>query len=301
MAGLLAIEDRGPHSTGAGWTRGKAQKVWYHKLVGPATRTAAKLELDSRARIHTAVGHTRFSTQGAHTYANAHPVVAENIVLVHNGVVFNDDELVALSGRERVGEVDSWAIAGVLASQRDLGADHAVELLELVDGDFAVAWIDSHEPDALHLARGNGRPMAFGFTAKGDLMMASTATHLGRWARIVGVRLDGVQAMDEGNYVQVVAGNIVDWRTFTTPGLERARKRREDTARKLAEQRPLWEATPGSPHPPRPRRVVERRGLRGITDRIANNPDNWWDESERLLGSAIGDRPTYQWDDNEPF
>ena len=279
VASLLAIEDRGPDSTGAAWTRGKGQNVWFHKRVGPASRIAAKLELDRKHRIHSAILHTRWASQGAVNYTNAHPVVAEHVVLVHNGCISNDDELIATAGLERVGEVDSWAIAALLAAQTELGADHPADLLDLIRGDYALAWFNTDDPTDLHLARGIGRPLTLGWTRRGDLVFSSTRQSLQRTARTTNTPLSDITEVKEGTYLRIQSGKVVQWRTFTP------------YRRPAPVQRPLWTPTKGSPAP--------RSVHHGITDLYENRPDDWWEEAERLLGDAAGQRPPlpYEWDD----
>lgn len=223
ICGLAAIEHRGPHSTGVAWTRGQRQKVWYHKLVGPASKVAKRLELDDKLRIHTAIGHCRYATQGKLTYDNAHPVVCDNIVLVHNGVIDNDAELIALSGRKRVGEVDSFAFAALLAAESDLGATNPTVLLEEVVGDAAIMWLDSYAPDALHMARLAGRPLWLGYTKRGDMLVSSTKQTLIRTAKLAGVGLSELSEVPEGTYLRVVEGKIVEWTRF----MPKQRPRRE--------------------------------------------------------------------------
>jgi len=293
VAGLLAIEDRGPHSTGIGWTRGKAEKVWYHKMPGTASDVAGSLDLSGRARIHTAIGHTRYATHGEHTYDNAHPVVADHVVLVHNGVLQNHEDLIRLTGMTPVGEVDSWALAALLASAKRLGHT-TTKALELVEGDYAIAWLDSHDPNVQHLARGNGRPMAIGFTKRGDLMMASTPANLKRWATLIGVDVSDIVSLDEGTYLQVVEGQIVEWSTFTPANIRRrAERAAAQRATGFTVPRPLWEPTKGSPAPKRgnPRKDNRRARPRsihhGITDLYENDPESWWREALDVFGEDV--------------
>lgn len=99
-----------------------------------------------RRTYRIAIGHNRKATKGAVTPANAHPFREGNIVLVHNGTLWNSKEL-----KEEV-EVDSHAIAHALN-------DHdAVTALGKLDGAYALVWFDVADR-TLNLARNSQRPL----------------------------------------------------------------------------------------------------------------------------------------------
>lgn len=210
----VACEVRGAHATGFGWTD---ESGWptYWKAAGPARRRAFEAPLP--ARTANAIVHTRYATQGSPAEnVNNHPVVAPGVVLVHNGVISNDDDLFAELGAERAGEVDSEALAALLA----YGEGAPGPLLARAAGKAAVAWLDT-EDAVLRLARVRTSPLAFGQTAAGDFVAASTPAILAEATRRVGVRLWGVEEVAEGTYVEVLAGRIVTMTRFAVGAAER--------------------------------------------------------------------------------
>lgn len=216
VALLKTIESRGKHATGVGWWDRNTDIPWYSKNPGPARHVAETLALP-KTGITTLIGHTRYLTLGsAQDNDNNHPVVANHIVCTHNGRVENHNDLISLAGMkdERVGIVDSWALPALLSKQEELGASHPTELLELVEGVASLAWLDSSEPDVLHLARCSTRPLTIGWTRKGDLVYSSTKTTLANAAKLAHIRVEDVMDVPEGVYVRVVNGEFEEWTEF---------------------------------------------------------------------------------------
>lgn len=215
---LRNIVSRGHDATGTGWWDRDGINPWYSKLPGPATRTAHRLALPNKG-ITTLIGHTRHLTIGpASDEDNNHPVVAGNIVCTHNGRVENHEELIELSGLDRIGEVDSWAFPALLSQQEELGADHPKELLELFEGVASVAWLDASEPDVLHLARLSTRPLTIGWTRRGDLVYSSTRKTLTDGAKAARTRVDSIISVPEGTYMRIRDGVFEEWSEFKVRG-----------------------------------------------------------------------------------
>jgi glucosamine 6-phosphate synthetase-like amidotransferase/phosphosugar isomerase protein len=102
--------------------------------------------------------HVRDYTKGhPRIEANNHPIRHGAVVGVHNGIIFNDDELMETHGFERAQPemtVDSEAIFALAEAHEG----HA-EALEKLRGSMATAWIDERRPGTVFLARGVGRPL----------------------------------------------------------------------------------------------------------------------------------------------
>jgi glucosamine 6-phosphate synthetase-like amidotransferase/phosphosugar isomerase protein len=170
VSGLLdGIEPRGYDATGylalddaGGVQLQKAScRAYYFNLN--------RARLSEHAR--TVLLHTRFATQGKPAFPeNNHPVSSGSIYCVHNGHVRNDAELFAKTGKTRAGQVDSEAIPALVARE---GWAKAPDCLKAVEGDFAVALVDTNRAGELILAKGAHSPLVYVQTER-LLVWAST-------------------------------------------------------------------------------------------------------------------------------
>ena len=131
--------------------------------------------------------HVRDYTKGHPSIsANNHPVRHGPVVGIHNGIILNDDELLAphpCARSEARMTVDSEAIFALAAH-----SENDPRVLEDLDGSFATAWLDERVAGTLFVARGAGRPLWLG-TGKHEVFFASTRAALEVVERYAGVKL----------------------------------------------------------------------------------------------------------------
>ena len=206
---LAGIAERGADAVGyAHRTPGEAVSV--HKQ-----RSGASALLDQVAVPQSATEvliHVRDYTKGLPTIpANNHPIRHGAVVGIHNGIIFNDDELLEAhdcARREPGMVVDSEAIFAVAAHSRgDAGA------LEALRGSMATAWIDERRDQSVMIARGVSRPLWLG---EGDAgaFFASTEVALEVVERYVGLKLEK-RELEEGTLVELERGHEKSRARFT--------------------------------------------------------------------------------------
>jgi glucosamine 6-phosphate synthetase-like amidotransferase/phosphosugar isomerase protein len=149
--------------------------------------------------------HVRDYTKGHPSIpANNHPVRHGPVVGIHNGIILNDDELLAglsCARAEPRMTVDSEAIFALAAhSANDPCA------LEALAGAMATAWLDEREPGVVFAARGVGRPLWLG-RGREEIFFASTRAALGIVSEYVGVRLRATEVKD-GTFFAFRAGRV---------------------------------------------------------------------------------------------
>jgi glucosamine 6-phosphate synthetase-like amidotransferase/phosphosugar isomerase protein len=207
---LLGIEERGFHATGAAWNNEQTNKVWVQKDAVTATEFIGSNRLSKTTS--TAILHTRWATKGAvENNANNHPIDVRGIIGIHNGVIYNDDELFAKIGKElRIAQVDSEAIfANILH-----GVGEIPEKLQQVMGSAAVAWMDSKDGSSLHLSRISSSPVVIGISSMGSVFFASTEKALSLGAEAVKIKLKKIFRMEEGSYLQIERGAVINSQKF---------------------------------------------------------------------------------------
>ena len=206
---LAAIAERGADAVG-----------YAHRVPGTAVptvlkqRTPASLLLD-RVSVPAAATqlliHVRDYTKGHPSIsANNHPVRHGPVVGIHNGVIVNDDDLLAGHRCARVEErmtVDSEAIFALAAHSR--GDARALEQLH---GSMAAAWVDEREPELLYVARGTGRPLWVG-AGRDGIVFASTRHALELVERYCAVKLRK-RELPEGTLVGLHAGKVEHRKRF---------------------------------------------------------------------------------------
>jgi len=182
---LAAIAERGADAVGFAFRAPGQGPATVHKQRSGASELLDRISVPADAT--QLLVHVRDYTKGHPSIsANNHPVRHGAVVGIHNGIIFNDDELLEGHGcarREAGMSVDSEAIFALAAHT---GAEaHALERLR---GSMASAWLDERRPDLLFIARGVGRPLWVG-RGRAETFFSSTRLALEVVERYAGIRL----------------------------------------------------------------------------------------------------------------
>src|SRR5436190_21091145 len=146
---LAGVAERGADAVGYAYRSAGETEVSVHKQQSGASELLERIRVPVGAT--QALVHVRDYTKGHPTIAaNNHPVRHGPVVGIHNGIILNDDELLAphaCARSEARMTVDSEAIFALAAHS---GND--ARALEQLDGSFATAWLDSRVAGALFVA-----------------------------------------------------------------------------------------------------------------------------------------------------
>src|SRR5947209_9441797 len=152
---LAGIAERGADAVGYAYRSAGATEVSVHKQQSGASELLERIRVPVGAT--QALVHVRDYTKGHPTIAaNNHPVRHGAVVGIHNGIITNDDELLAphsCARSEPRMTVDSEAIFAIAAHSRN-----DARAFEHLRGAMAAGWLDEREPGVVFLARGRARP-----------------------------------------------------------------------------------------------------------------------------------------------
>jgi len=199
---LAAISERGSDAVGYAY-RGPGLQLAVHKQRGGASALLDRLDVPIGAR--QALVHVRDYTKGHPSLtANNHPIRHGTVVGVHNGIIMNDEEILAGHGFDHAEPgmtVDSEAIFALMdeASSRS-------SALEELHGSMAAAWVDDRDAETLYVVRGIGRPLWIG-EGRRELFFASTRRALELVERYAGARLRK-RELGEGTMLATANGEV---------------------------------------------------------------------------------------------
>jgi glucosamine 6-phosphate synthetase-like amidotransferase/phosphosugar isomerase protein len=206
---LAGIAERGADAAGYAF-RSPGGDIVVHKQRSGASRLLDRVEIATDAA--EVLLHVRDYTKGhPEIEANNHPIRHGPVVGVHNGVIFNDDEVLASNGIRRAREdmtVDSEAIFALAGHK-----DGTAEVLEELRGSMATAWLDERRDGVLFCARGTGRPLWVG-EGEGATFFASTEHALELVESYTRVRLSKRQ-LAEGTLAGLSHGRVSWYERFT--------------------------------------------------------------------------------------
>jgi len=144
------------------------------------------------------IGHTRWATHGKPTENNAHPHAADNVTVVHNGIIENFRELRLMlekQGAKFSSETDTEVVAHLVDSYILKGASpqEAVKAaLPQLRGAFALAFLFKGHGDLMIGAR-KGSPLAIGH-GDGEMYLGSDAIALAPFT-------DTISYLEDGDWV----------------------------------------------------------------------------------------------------
>jgi glucosamine--fructose-6-phosphate aminotransferase (isomerizing) len=168
------------------------------------------------------IGHTRWATHGAPSRENAHPHYdqEQNIVVVHNGIIENHEELkqkLLAKGSQFKSETDTEILThliGFYHSKQNLSLKDAVlAALKEISGAYAFCVISKKEKGVLVAAR-QGSPLVVGVTDKAQYI-ASDAPAIADYTRDVIFLEDNQLAVLHKDKVEIfdLEGHVVEWKT----------------------------------------------------------------------------------------
>jgi hypothetical protein len=204
---------QGPHAYGWMTYNEEENEITSAKFVGRSDTDDAWNNIiqnvDPVARW--GVFHTRFATHGdPKDLRNDHPIKHGKIIGVHNGILRNHEDILAITGREDPKtQVDSEAI---FAAVNKWGPTKG---LRRIQGDMVTVFANIEHPRTLRIGRTFGRQLTIGFTVKGNMIFCSDQAFLRKLEPEI--KFDHFTTISENRLLVVKDGKITKRSTFRAP------------------------------------------------------------------------------------
>ncbi len=180
---LELLEYRGYDSAGIATLNGETGKAKLRKCAGRVKDLRKLCKKDKKVST-CGIGHTRWATHGGVSDTNAHPHRNGDVLLVHNGIVENYEELKDhfMLHKELKSQTDTEVVAAVLNRFYHGNPHEAIrETVKYLRGTFALVIMFSDQPDVIYAIR-NVSPIVAACNENGT-MLASDVVALGSSAK----------------------------------------------------------------------------------------------------------------------
>ncbi|MDQ2052613.1 glutamine--fructose-6-phosphate transaminase (isomerizing) [Natronolimnohabitans sp. A-GB9] len=221
MTGLSGLEYRGYDSAGVAVANSSLEVYKREGEVSALENAVPDSDLDGLAGI----GHTRWSTHGPPTDANAHPHTDDDgrVAVVHNGIIENYQALrreLEADGYTFTSDTDTEVVPHLIRSALDSGADRETafrQAVQRLEGSYAVATVFNGS-ETVYAAR-NESPLVLGIGEDGHYLASDVPAFIeftdrvvyledGQFAR---VNPSGIVVTDDQGAIVETAVETVDW------------------------------------------------------------------------------------------
>ena len=201
--GLRRLEYRGYDSAGiATLVNGHVER---RRTEGKIVNLQTALDGDPLSGT-IGIGHTRWATHGLPNTTNAHPHADDKVVLVHNGIIENFQDLrrdLTKQGHKFETETDTEAVVHLISHHLRGGKspqDAVAAALKQLEGAFALAILFAGHNNLMIGAR-RGSPLAVGF-GDGEMYLGSDALALAPLTQ-------QISYLEEGDWVEISPTKVV--------------------------------------------------------------------------------------------
>jgi glucosamine--fructose-6-phosphate aminotransferase (isomerizing) len=214
LDGLGNLEYRGYDSAGlAVWS---GHRLAVAKQAGEISELMTNLD-EQLPRGASCIGHTRWSTHGPPTGANAHPHTdcTGDVAVVHNGIIENHAELRAAlenRGHEFTSDTDTEVVPHLVEEFLAEGLDAGTAFrrtLSALEGKYALAMLVAGDP-TIHVAR-SGSPLVIGLDDDRSFVASDVPAFLEHTDRVVYLEDGDVGSIHPTSYtIETADGHPVD-------------------------------------------------------------------------------------------
>lgn len=212
-AGLRRILNRGYDSIGVSFLEPTRILKTYRRDMGdPMNEMDALLTVADGGR--NAIGHTRWATHGEVNLVNCHPHSAGRFIMVHNGIVENQDEFDSVlmeAGVRCVSDTDSERIVQMIALETirlDGDVESAIAAVAgKIRGGFAIVIQDTESPDRIYCMR-RENPLLVG-ERDDALLVCSEKNGLVGCGVVMEISPDRLVVMRRGNVLDTESGVVL--------------------------------------------------------------------------------------------